>query len=142
MKLFTVACLTVALGMTACSTVRQQDLASWKGQPVEKLDMHPLFQAMQVEVRKLSSGVEVRNYVNGERVASCFGNAQATSIMQGSAQVTVSDFCSSKFRACNNMFWIKDGIVQRYTPVGTGGARCYTDERAQPDGWIGQPLNF
>jgi hypothetical protein len=33
---------------------------------------------------------------------------------------------------CNNLFYIKDGRVLRYTPVGSGGARCFTDERMRP----------
>jgi hypothetical protein len=33
---------------------------------------------------------------------------------------------------CNNMFYVKDAIVIRYTPVGSGGGRCFTDERLRP----------
>ena len=33
---------------------------------------------------------------------------------------------------CNNLFHIKGGIVQSYTPIGSGGASCYTDDRARP----------
>jgi hypothetical protein len=34
--------------------------------------------------------------------------------------------------ACNNIFYIKDGAVERVALVGSGGARCYTDARFQP----------
>jgi hypothetical protein len=33
---------------------------------------------------------------------------------------------------CNNLFYIKDGTVIRYTPIGSGGARCYTNDMAKP----------
>jgi hypothetical protein len=39
-------------------------------------------------------------------------------------------------RACNNIFYIKDGAVTQYSPIGTGGARCYTDETDRP-GFVG-----
>jgi hypothetical protein len=40
--------------------------------------------------------------------------------------------CMASFAACNNIFYISNGVVERYTPIGTGGARCYTDERLHP----------
>jgi hypothetical protein len=36
------------------------------------------------------------------------------------------------FAACNNIFYIKDGYVQQYTAIGTGGVRCYTNEALRP----------
>ena len=36
------------------------------------------------------------------------------------------------FAACNNIFYINSGVVTQYTPIGTGGMRCYTDERLRP----------
>ncbi|WP_218631380.1 hypothetical protein [Sedimentimonas flavescens] len=131
----------VILTTAACS-VRQQDLDAWVGQPVSKLDHHPIFQAMPVEVRRLPDGTEVRNYVNGQNVAACFAGAQATGYSNNTALVTGSNFCSTRFAACNNMFYIRNGVVQSYTPVGTGGARCFTDDRATPDGWRGKSLNI
>lgn len=40
--------------------------------------------------------------------------------------------CMQNFAACNNIFYIKDGYVQQYTAIGTGGVRCYTNEALRP----------
>jgi hypothetical protein len=40
--------------------------------------------------------------------------------------------CMQSFPACNNIFYINNGIVTQYTPIGTGGAKCFTDERTRP----------
>jgi hypothetical protein len=40
--------------------------------------------------------------------------------------------CTAKFGACNNIFYIKNGYVIRHTPIGTDGARCFTDGRTSP----------
>ena len=34
--------------------------------------------------------------------------------------------------ACNNIFYMKNGRVIAYTPIGAGGAHCYTSADAQP----------
>jgi hypothetical protein len=36
---------------------------------------------------------------------------------------------------CNNLFYIRDGTVIRCTPIGSGGARCYTNDMAKPGFW-------
>jgi hypothetical protein len=119
--------LTAAVGITACATVRQQDLDAWVGVPVEALDTHSIFLTMPMYRTVTASGVEVRNYANGRNVANCFGTAGAT----GSGNfVNANAFtsCSSGRIVCNNIFYIKDGKVVEYAPTG----RCFTDERAQP----------
>jgi hypothetical protein len=128
--------------LVGCGTVRTQDLAAWEGQPVSKLDTHPFFFTLPVEVRQLGDGVEIRNYVNGRNVGTCFQNARATAFSPYTVTATGLNFCSQSFMACNNIFLIRDGRVERYTPVGSGGARCMTDERVTPDGWIGRSWNF
>jgi len=40
--------------------------------------------------------------------------------------------CMQKFAACNNIFYIKNGVVERYSAIGTGGAKCYTNETMRP----------
>jgi hypothetical protein len=60
----------------------------------------------------------------------------------GSGQVRVyivAQTCEQRRRP-HNISYIKDGVVTQYTPIGTGGARCYTDERARP-GFAG-PANI
>jgi hypothetical protein len=36
--------------------------------------------------------------------------------------------CTASVPTCNNLFYIERGVVTRYTPIGTGGGRCFTDE--------------
>ena len=60
-------CLTIAmlLGVTGC-VVRQQDLDSWVGMPVEALDTHSLFITVPMHKTISASGLEIRNYANGK----------------------------------------------------------------------------
>jgi len=48
--------------------------------------------------------------------------------------------CMQRVPACNNIFYIKDGVVTQYTPIGSGGGHCYTDETTRP-GYAG-PVNI
>ena len=120
---------------TACAfkTVRTEDLDAWSGQPVSALEIHPIFITMPVVKTQTSDGTEVWNYVNGRNASSCFssGNLYGRTV----DRATYSQFsnCMQNVAACNNIFYIKDSVVQRYTPVGSGGMRCYTDERLQPN---------
>jgi len=113
--------------ITACATVRQQDLDAWVGVPVEALDTHSIFITMPMYRTVTGSGIEIRNYTNGRNVANCFGTAGASGT---GAFVNANAFttCSSGRIVCNNIFYIKDGKVLEYAPTG----RCYTDESAQP----------
>ena len=124
--------VAAACVLAACATVRQEDLQAWEGQPAALLESHPIFLTMRLVRTTTSDGVEIRNYVNGKQVASCSGGG---SIYAGAVSMaTYNQFtnCASSFAACNNIFHVKNGVVQRYTPVGTGGARCYTNETVQP----------
>lgn len=125
--------VAVAMVTASCASVRQEDLQSWVGRPVADLDKHPIFLTMQSVRTRAADGTEIRNYVNGQDVSSCSGGG---TIFAGTVDMaTYSRFssCSAGFAACNNIFYIKNGMVTQYTPVGTGGARCFTDERARPD---------
>lgn len=118
--------------LVGCLSVHPEDQAAWVGVPVVELDKQPMFLTMHVVRTVASDGTEIRNYVNGHSVASCSrnGSVYAGVIDYGSYQEFTS--CMSGFTACNNIFYIKNSIVTGYTPIGTGGARCFTDERAQP----------
>lgn len=132
--------LAVALMLASCGTVHQEDLQSWAGRPVDELDKHPVFLTMQSVRTRTADGTEIRNYINGRNVASCSGGG---TVFAGNVDMaTYSRFssCMQAFAACNNIFYIKDGLVAQYTPIGTGGARCYTDERTRP-GFAG-PTNI
>ncbi|MES2844853.1 MAG: hypothetical protein V4747_07495 [Pseudomonadota bacterium] len=123
--------LTVGL-IALCGCVREEDTKSWEGQPVSSLDLHPFFATLPVEVRKAADGTEMRNYVNGVNVGSCFSNATVTASGAYAAFGTGSTFCSTQFRACNNIFYVRSGKVIKYTPTPSGGAICMTDQRVRP----------
>ena len=92
-------------------SVRQADLDSWVGMPVEALDMQPLFLTMRLERRMTTDGIEVRNYVNEANVSMPVGGLIVT-----------------KRIACNNIFYIHDNYVMEYRPTG----RFYTDATTRP----------
>jgi hypothetical protein len=113
--------------IAACLHVRQQDLDAWVGVPVEALDTHPYAIVLPMYRTVTASGIEIRNYVNGRDVAQCFGSAGGNRVGNF---VNANSFtaCSSGRIVCNNIFYIKDGVVIEYVPTG----RCYTDESVQP----------
>ena len=115
------------VAMSGCATVRKQDLDAWVGVPVEALDTHSLFLTVPMYRSVTSSGIEIRNYANGADVAQCFSNASAN---KSGKYVNANAFttCSSGRVVCNNIFYIKDGVVIEYAPTGS----CYTDESVQP----------
>lgn len=113
--------------LAAC--VQQEDLDAWEGQPASLLDAHPFFNTLPVETKIMADGTEIRNYVNGV----CENNYSDVSInIAINTSSTIKDSCAGSFMACNNQFYIKDGRVIAYAPVGSGGARCRTDERVRP----------
>lgn len=119
--------VAIALTVAACATVRKQDLDAWVGIPVEALDTHSFFITVPMYRSVTSSGIEIRNYANGADVAQCFSNANANktgNYVNANAFTT----CSSGRVVCNNIFYIKEGVVIEYAPTG----RCYTDETVQP----------
>jgi hypothetical protein len=127
---------TICLGLFAilsgCATVRQVDLDSWVGQPVAALETHPVFLTIPVVKTQTSDGTEIWNYVNGRNIGSCTGGGSVYAGRVDFATYNKFSSCVSGFAACNNIFYIRDGRIVRYTPVGSGGMRCYTDETVQP----------
>ena len=78
------------------------------------------------------SGIEIRIYVNKKNVESCFKNAGINiSIYNTMNYANFISFqnCISGSVGCDNIFYIKDGKVLEYVPVG----KCYTDEFVQPE---------
>src|SRR6266700_5031946 len=114
-----------------CASVHQEDLASWIDRPVSELDTQPMFLTMQVARTRTEDGTEIRNYVNGKEVISCSGGGSIFAGPVNMATYNQYSSCARNFPTCNNIFQIKSGRVISYTPVGTGGARCFTDERAR-----------
>lgn len=123
-----------------CATVRQSDLDAWVGQPVSALEGHPVFLTIPVVKTRTSDGMEIWNYVNGANLGRCAGGGAIFGNIVDYAAFNRFSTCVQRFAACNNIFYIRDGVVERYTPVGTGGARCYTTEQLRP-GFSG-PVNI
>lgn len=128
-KLLAASLVAVLVG---CASVRQVDLDAWVGQPVAALETHPIFVTIPVVKTMASDGTEIWNYVNGANLGSCTGGGAVYGKQLNYTSYNQFASCVQRFAACNNIFYIKDGKVQRYTPVGTGGARCYTNEQVQP----------
>ena len=118
--------------IVASCAVRHEDQAAWVGASVIELDKHPIFITLPVVKTRASDGTEIRNYVNGKNISACTGNG---AVFLGTIDFTsynAFSSCISGFAACNNIFYIKGGKIQAYTPIGSGGARCYTDDRVRP----------
>lgn len=123
--------LLIAL-LTGCATVRQADLDAWVGQPVAALETHPIFVTVPVVKTVASDGTEIWNYVNGADLGQCSSGGSIWGRQLDYASYNQFVSCVQRFAACNNIFYIRDDIVMQYIPVGTGGARCYTNEKLQP----------
>ena len=117
----------IALTLVGCTLVRQQDLDAWVGVPVEALDTHSIFITIPMYRTFTTSGIEIRNYVNSRNVAQCFGTGGGN-ISGNFVSANTFSTCSNIQIACNNIFYIKDGVVIEYAPTG----RCYTNKAAQP----------
>jgi hypothetical protein len=124
--------LATALCFAGCASVHQEDLDAWAGWPVSDLEKHPVFLTMKVVRTTASDGTEIRNYVNGRNVAECSSGGTAFTGQVDFARYTNFISCMQRFAACNNIFYIKNGIVERYSPIGTGGAGCYSDASTRP----------
>jgi hypothetical protein len=127
------AILALCAALQACVSVRQVDLDAWIGQPVSVLETHPLFLTMPVVRTVASDGTEIRNYVNGRNIGQCSGGGNIFSSTIDFARYSSFSQCMQSFAACNNIFYVKSGVVAQYIPTGSGGARCYTDERTHPN---------
>ena len=122
----------ISLGLSGCLSVREQDVMSWVDRPVSDLELHPVFNTIPVVKTKTSDGTEIWNYVNVVTTGNCFGNLSSVGSYQTYETYTAFSNCISRKGACNNMFYVKNGRVLKYVPVGSGGVRCYTDETLQP----------
>ena len=131
------ACLSATWLLAGCADVRQSDLDSWVGQPVAVLETHPAFIAMPVVRTTASDGTAIWNYVNGHSATECSGGGTVFSGNIALHSYNSFTSCMQRFSACNNIFIIRSGRVVQYSPVGSGGARCMTDDRVRPGAAIG-----
>lgn len=128
LAMLAVGCLVLAGG----GCVNKADLDAWQGVPVAELDKHPFFLTVPVVRTMASDGVEIRNYVNSQSVASCSGGGSVFATTVDMATYSSFSSCMQRFQACNNIFYIKDGRVQQYIATGTGGVSCMTNESLRP----------
>jgi hypothetical protein len=128
----TTAVVCVALSGCVHQGVHQEDVDAWTGAPVAALETHPIFMTMPVVRTVTSDGTEVRRYVNGRNLSSCSGGGAVFNGTIDAATYNTFSNCMQTFAACNNIFYIKNGYVQQYTAIGTGGLGCYTDASLRP----------
>ena len=133
------------LVVAGCSSllVNKSDLDAWVDVSVEALDVHSFFITIPVIKTVTESGVEIRDYVNKEGISSCmqngFGtrNSNVNAIGNNASVMTYANYntfqnCSSQIVGCDNIFYIRDGKVLEYKPVG----RCITNSSVRPEvGW-------
>jgi hypothetical protein len=128
----TYSALLLFLTVAGCATVHQEDLDVWVGHPVLDLDKHPILLTFPVVRTTAADGTEIRDYVNGRSVAQCSGGG---SVFAGQVSMaTYSGFtnCMQQFAACHGIFYIKNGVIDHVSAIGTGGLRCYTDASMRP----------
>jgi hypothetical protein len=118
--------------LSSCLTVHPEDTQSWAGRPVVDLEKHPVFLTMSLVRTRTSDGVEIRNYVNSRGVTTCSGGGAVFRDVLNSAEYSSFTNCMQNVAACNNLFYISNGVVTKYVPISSGGAQCYTDERTRP----------
>ena len=105
-----VACATVR-------TVRQQDLDTWVGMPVEALDTHSFFLTVPMLRTKTESGIEIRNYANGRNFGTCSGFGSAN--VAGSwVNANAFSNCSSGWVGCKTSSTSRRGkLLSTHRPV-------------------------
>ncbi len=112
----------------ASRTVRTQDLIAWQGVPVEALDTHEIFATLPMKRMVKENGTEVRFYVSSQSYSWC-GGIGGGSFVYNIGIATSFQNCVEEQVSCNNVFYIRNEIVERYDPVGN----CYTNEAVQPN---------
>ncbi len=113
--LFCSSCANVSIW----KSVKQEDLNAWKGVDLIELETHPLFTTLPFTKRLLSDDSELHIF-NNSRTASVNCNHDKflnTTSCSGGDTIT-----------CSNQFFVKNGKVIEYRPVG----KCYTDCSTRP----------
>jgi hypothetical protein len=128
--------ITCALLVTlaGCASVHQEDLDAWAGHPVSDLEKHPIALTQQMIRSTASDGTEIRHYINSRNVATCSGGGGASVFSGVVATATYNNFmnCMQRVQACHSIFYIRNGIIDHVSVIGTGGVRCYTNEASRP----------
>ena len=115
--------------MMGCSSIfiDENIVSDWKNVSVNELDTHSFFITIPMIKTITDGGIEIRNYRNGRTFSQC----SASGNVNGSSYLTYNAFasCSQNEVVCNNLFYIKDGVVIDYRLVG----RCITAEFLRPE---------
>lgn len=134
MKRVIAVCISVAVGVAGCATVRQSDLDAWVGVPVIALDTHSLLLGYPMIKTITDTGIEIRNYSEKIGVSSCAGGGIGSVNSPRGSALSYANFnsyqsCISRLVGCDGIFYIRDGKVIEAKVVG----RCYTDESYRPE---------
>ena len=127
-----VSTLFLLLLFAGCATVHQEDLDAWAGHPVSDLEKHPILMTFPVVRTTVTDGTEIRDYVNGKTVSQCSGGGTVFAGYVSMATYNGFTNCMQNFAACHGIFYIKNGIIDHVSAIGTGGMRCYTDATLRP----------
>jgi len=120
------ASLLVGSCTTTSIFVRQQDLDAWVNVPVEELDTHSFFITIPMTKTITQDGIEIRNYANTGRGNFCSANLNQNTM---GTNTSASGTCVNRTVGCNNIFYIKDGVVLEYMAQGN----CITNKSLQPE---------
>lgn len=133
--------------MSFVNKTSHRDISKWHYVPVKALDEHPVWKERAILKTVTSKGKEIRVYMNstgtghmsqcmlGYNLAApcaikyhpCTKKTGVVSEKELNDFLVCSD--SDKVQGCNNVFYIEDGIVSRYIPVG----HCITNDELTPD---------
>jgi hypothetical protein len=117
--------LQILILFLGCSTTSKQTISeSWKGLPTVALDTHSYWVTIPMKRVFTADGTEMRFYIDSGNFTYCSGGRRSYS-------------CLSELVTCNNIFYIKNGFVQKYEPAGS----CYTKEVQLPEGNFLRPVN-
>lgn len=117
--------LLILILLWGCATTsRQTTSEAWKGLPVEALDIHSYWVTIPMKRVFRADGAEMRFYIDSGNFTYCSRGGSSYS-------------CLSEKVTCNNIFYIKNGFVQKYKPAG----RCYAKEIQLPEGKYRKSLN-
>jgi hypothetical protein len=120
------------LGAVLAACVSVEDTNAWAGVPVLALDTHSFFATLPMYSTVTDSGVEIRNYPNKIMRGSCFGSGFASGTVFNTVQWNTVRNCTAQERGCDNLFYIRNGRVIEYRPVG----QCRTAAFLRPEpGW-------
>ncbi len=124
--------ITLLLLIASCAgySVRQEDVDAWKGVDSDELFTHPKFSTLPRTKQTLKLGVELYNFTNSipqkndidcTRRLNAFGDQDIRCTGGEDYEIT-----------CNHQFFVKDGKVLRYRPIGSCRTTCSSRPSSKP----------